>query len=139
MGLKTSHFMFCSYVLFPTRNHLFPKLLKKNLSVYVEAKVCLKTSGYVCCTNTNLVCLQETKEPVRLNLLTCQVKQLHVSEDPGKKCFDLVSSHGRPRFIFIKLLREKLKLMENLGTEFYQNQADQRALLFLLFLLFPTF
>ncbi|KAK6167781.1 hypothetical protein SNE40_021731 [Patella caerulea] len=32
----------------------------------------------------------ENKDPVRLNLLTCQVKLVH--DDPGKKCFDLVSS-----------------------------------------------
>ncbi|ESO83203.1 hypothetical protein LOTGIDRAFT_179801 [Lottia gigantea] len=32
----------------------------------------------------------ESKDPVRLNLLTCQVKLIH--DDPGKKCFDLVSS-----------------------------------------------
>ncbi|XP_052272308.1 arf-GAP with SH3 domain, ANK repeat and PH domain-containing protein 2-like isoform X2 [Dreissena polymorpha] len=40
----------------------------------------------------------ESKEPVRLNLLTCQVKL--VSEDPGKKCFDLVSSHGNRTYHF---------------------------------------
>ncbi|XP_045181837.2 arf-GAP with SH3 domain, ANK repeat and PH domain-containing protein 2-like isoform X2 [Mercenaria mercenaria] len=40
----------------------------------------------------------ETKDPVRLNLLTCQVKL--VSEDPGKKCFDLVSSHGNRTYHF---------------------------------------
>ncbi|XP_052761554.1 arfGAP with SH3 domain, ANK repeat and PH domain-containing protein-like isoform X1 [Mya arenaria] len=40
----------------------------------------------------------ESKEPVCLNLLTCQVKL--VSDDPGKKCFDLVSSHGNRTYHF---------------------------------------
>ena len=41
------------------------------------------------CLVLSVVCTQVNKEPVRLNLLTCQVKLL---DDPGKKCFDLISS-----------------------------------------------
>ncbi len=35
---------------------------------------------------------QIAKEPVKLNLLTCQVKLV---DDPGKKCFDLISSSSK--------------------------------------------
>ncbi|XP_055997602.1 arf-GAP with SH3 domain, ANK repeat and PH domain-containing protein 2-like isoform X3 [Ostrea edulis] len=40
----------------------------------------------------------ETKEPVKLNLLTCQVKL--VADDVGKKCFDLVSSSNNRTYHF---------------------------------------
>ena len=39
-----------------------------------------------------------TKEPVKLNLLTCQVKL--VNDDPGKKCFDLISSSKNRTYHF---------------------------------------
>ncbi|XP_071142681.1 arf-GAP with SH3 domain, ANK repeat and PH domain-containing protein 2-like isoform X3 [Mytilus edulis] len=38
----------------------------------------------------------ESKDPVKLNLLTCQVKLVH--DDPGKKCFDLVSQNRTYHF-----------------------------------------
>ncbi|KAL8610659.1 hypothetical protein ACOMHN_047228 [Nucella lapillus] len=40
----------------------------------------------------------ESKDPVKLNLLTCQVKL--VPDDPGKKCFDLVSSSNNRTYHF---------------------------------------
>ncbi|XP_041360699.1 arf-GAP with SH3 domain, ANK repeat and PH domain-containing protein 2-like [Gigantopelta aegis] len=40
----------------------------------------------------------ETKDPVKLNLLTCQVKL--VPDDMGKKCFDLVSSSNNRTYHF---------------------------------------
>ncbi|XP_046549057.1 LOW QUALITY PROTEIN: arf-GAP with SH3 domain, ANK repeat and PH domain-containing protein 2-like [Haliotis rubra] len=40
----------------------------------------------------------ENKDPVKLNLLTCQVKLVH--DDPGKKCFDLVSSSNNRTYHF---------------------------------------
>ncbi|CAG2245658.1 ASAP [Mytilus edulis] len=39
---------------------------------------------------------EESKDPVKLNLLTCQVKLVH--DDPGKKCFDLVSQNRTYHF-----------------------------------------
>ncbi|CAH1775687.1 unnamed protein product [Owenia fusiformis] len=40
----------------------------------------------------------ESKDPVRLNLLTCQVKL--IPDDPGKKCFDLISSSKNRTYHF---------------------------------------
>ncbi|KAL3887945.1 hypothetical protein ACJMK2_000330 [Sinanodonta woodiana] len=54
-----------------------------------------------CCINDGIMLIShsdETKPPVKLNLLTCQVKL--VPDDPSKRCFDLVSSHGNRTYHF---------------------------------------
>ncbi|XP_061181259.1 arf-GAP with SH3 domain, ANK repeat and PH domain-containing protein 2-like isoform X3 [Saccostrea echinata] len=61
----------------------------------------------------------ETKEPVKLNLLTCQVKL--VADDVGKKCFDLVSSSNNRTYHFqgedIQDMEEWISVLNNAKEE----------------------
>ncbi|XP_064596881.1 arf-GAP with SH3 domain, ANK repeat and PH domain-containing protein 2-like isoform X3 [Liolophura sinensis] len=61
----------------------------------------------------------ESKDPVRLNLLTCQVKL--VPEDQGKKCFDLVSSLKNRTYHFqgedLKDMEEWISVLNNAKEE----------------------
>lgn len=61
----------------------------------------------------------ESKEPVRLNLLTCQVKL--VPDDPGKKCFDLISSSKNRTYHFQadeeKEMEEWISVLNNAKEE----------------------
>lgn len=61
----------------------------------------------------------ESKEPVRLNLLTCQVKL--VPDDPGKKCFDLISSSKNRTYHFQadeeKEMEEWMSVLNNAKEE----------------------
>ncbi|KAL4217594.1 Arf-GAP with SH3 domain [Mactra antiquata] len=81
----------------------------KNHGSYKEGYLLKKSEGMLkkvwqkrkCCIKDGSMSIShsdETKDPVKLNLLTCQVKL--VSDDPGKKCFDLVSSHGNRTYHF---------------------------------------
>lgn len=61
----------------------------------------------------------ETKEPVKLNLLTCQVKL--VADDVGKKCFDLVSSSNNRTYHFqgedVQDMEEWISVLNNAKEE----------------------
>ncbi|XP_062587717.1 arf-GAP with SH3 domain, ANK repeat and PH domain-containing protein 2-like isoform X3 [Saccostrea cucullata] len=61
----------------------------------------------------------ETKEPVKLNLLTCQVKL--VADDVGKKCFDLVSSSNNRTYHFqgedVQEMEEWISVLNNAKEE----------------------
>ncbi len=58
------------------------------VSIYTQQKIRIQ---HVNTGNDGLFSLsQVSKEPVKLNLLTSQVKL--VPDDAGKKCFDLISS-----------------------------------------------
>lgn len=46
------------------------------------------------------LCFQSNRQPVKLNLLTCQVKPS--AED--RKCFDLISRKSCTRMLYISLL-----------------------------------
>ncbi|XP_025088851.1 arf-GAP with SH3 domain, ANK repeat and PH domain-containing protein 2-like isoform X2 [Pomacea canaliculata] len=61
----------------------------------------------------------ESKDPVKLNLLTCQVKL--VPDEPGKKCFDLVSSSNNRTYHFqaddAKEMEEWISVLNNAKEE----------------------
>lgn len=76
----------------------------------------------------------ESKDPVKLNLLTCQVKLVH--DDPGKKCFDLVSSSNNRTYHFqaddSKEMEEWISVLNNAKEEVllkaFRDSSDSHSL-----------
>lgn len=76
----------------------------------------------------------ESKDPVKLNLLTCQVKL--VPDDSGKRCFDLVSSSNNRTYHFQadddKNMEEWISVLNNAKEEVlmkaFQNNSNTPAL-----------
>ncbi|XP_070209442.1 arf-GAP with SH3 domain, ANK repeat and PH domain-containing protein 1-like isoform X3 [Littorina saxatilis] len=76
----------------------------------------------------------ESKDPVKLNLLTCQVKLVH--DDPGKKCFDLVSSSNNRTYHFqgedVRDMEEWISVLNNAKEEIllkaFHDTSDSHSL-----------
>ncbi|XP_013401503.1 arf-GAP with SH3 domain, ANK repeat and PH domain-containing protein 2-like, partial [Lingula anatina] len=74
------------------KGHLLKKSEGRMRKVWQRRRVAIQ-SGIMSVSHSD-----ESKDPVRLNLLTCQAKL--VLDDPTKKCFDLISSSNNRTYHF---------------------------------------
>ncbi|XP_060068133.1 arfGAP with SH3 domain, ANK repeat and PH domain-containing protein-like [Ylistrum balloti] len=107
-------------------------LLKKSegrIKKVWQKRKCIITDGLMFISHSD-----ESKDPVKLNLLTCQVKL--VPDDTGKRCFDLVSSSNNRTYHFQadddKNMEEWISVLNNAKEQVlmkaFQNNSNAPAL-----------
>ncbi|XP_033727336.1 arf-GAP with SH3 domain, ANK repeat and PH domain-containing protein 2-like isoform X2 [Pecten maximus] len=107
-------------------------LLKKSegrIKKVWQKRKCIITDGLMFISHSD-----ESKDPVKLNLLTCQVKL--VPDDSGKRCFDLVSSSNNRTYHFQadddRNMEEWISVLNNAKEEVlmkaFQNNSNTPAL-----------
>ncbi|XP_059176162.1 arf-GAP with SH3 domain, ANK repeat and PH domain-containing protein 2-like [Physella acuta] len=99
------------------KGHLLKKSESRVRKIWLKRK-CIIRDGHMEISHQD-----ESKDPVKLCLLTCQVK--HVPDDPGKKCFDIVSSSDNRTYHFqaddTKEMEEWISVLNNAKEGIFMN------------------